>query len=93
MPSGTTILRCGPGFIGAQLLAGGDDAVGAGGVVGVGGACALAIAGAATIRHERKSAWFMLMRGKRRAQAEVPEKKAVVVHLPARQRRRFQDLR
>jgi hypothetical protein len=72
MPSGTTILGCGPGFIGAQLLAGGDDAVGAGGVVGVGGACALAIAGAAISRQERKSEWFVLMRGKRRAQAEVP---------------------
>jgi hypothetical protein len=59
-----------PGFIGAQLLAGGDVAVGAGGVVGVGGACAFTIAGAATSTHESKSARFM--EKKRRVGSEVP---------------------
>ena len=66
---------CGCG-IGEQLAtrAGCGGAVWAGGVVGAGGACALAIPGTTISRHERKSDWFIRMGRKRPARAGVPRK-------------------
>ena len=78
VPSGAARLgSCGCG-IGEQLAtrAGCGGAVWAGGVVGAGGACALAIPGTAISRHERKSDWFIRMGRKRPARAGVPLKSA-----------------
>ena len=74
VPSGTAVPECGAGRIGAQSAARSGDggAVRAGGVVGPGGACAPATSAAAIITHERNSARFKSMQGKRPAPAEVP---------------------
>jgi hypothetical protein len=48
-------------------------AVGGGGVLGVGGACALAASRHASSMHERRKGWFIRMQGKRLARANVPE--------------------
>jgi hypothetical protein len=74
VPSGTAVPECGAGRIGAQSAARSGDggAVRAGGVVGPGGAWAPATSAAAIITHERNSARFKSMQGKRPAPAEVP---------------------
>ena len=67
--------ECGEGCIGAQLAARSGDggAVRAGGAVGPGGACAPAPPETAVNIHERRSARFIPMVGKRPARAEVPQ--------------------
>src|SRR6185295_10784775 len=74
VPSGAAVPECGKGCIGAQLVAREAEggAVGAGGVVGPGGAWATAMPEAAIRRHDRKSARLIAMQGKRSAAAEVP---------------------
>jgi hypothetical protein len=66
--------RGGTGLVGAQLLAGkgAGIAVCAGGVAGIGGACALAVPDAVIKTHKRKSEFFFRMRGKRPSRAQVP---------------------
>jgi hypothetical protein len=61
VPSGVTVPRCGAGCIGAQSFAraGAGGAVWAGGVAGVGGACALATPDAAISTQERRSECFI----------------------------------
>jgi len=69
-PSGEIAPRGGIGWVGAQLSATGAGAVWAGGVTGVGGACAFA-AHAEAIRNERKSACFVIG-GKPAGPSRVP---------------------
>jgi hypothetical protein len=75
VPSGAAVPECGEGCIGAQLAARSGDggAVRAGGFVGPGGACAPATLETAVNTHERRSARFIPMMGKRPALAEVPQ--------------------
>jgi hypothetical protein len=83
VPSGATVPRGGAGCIGEQSLArtGAGGAVWAGGVAGVGGACALATPDAASNTHARKSRGFFLMPGERSAGAEVPAGTRKIVRL------------
>jgi hypothetical protein len=75
VPSGAFSPGFGNGCIGAQSAArcGDGGAVWAGGVVGPGGACAAATSATAINTHERRSARFIAMQGKRPALAEVPQ--------------------
>src|SRR6266576_1777924 len=68
VPSGTTVPRCGAGCVGVHSLAreGAGGAVCAGGVVGAGGAWALAAPDAAITAHESKRESFIRIRGNRR---------------------------
>jgi len=72
-PSGATVPRGGTGFVGAQSVerCGAGGAVCANGVVGVGGACALAMPGTAS-KHTNSKDRFIRMQRKRLARAEVP---------------------
>ena len=74
VPSGAAVPDRGARGIGAQSAARSRDggAVWAGGVVGAGGACAPAALEAAVNTHERRSARFIFMSGKRPVRADVP---------------------
>ena len=78
-PSGATVPRGGIGRIGEQSVtcAGAGGAVWAGGVAGVGGACALAAPDAAISTHRKNTECFVLIQAKRPARAEVPRRSAV----------------
>src|SRR5947209_6509854 len=74
-PSGATLPRGGTGFVGAQSVerCGAGGAVCANGVVGVGGACALAMPGT-TSTHTSNNNRFIRIQRKRSARAEVPRR-------------------
>jgi len=63
VPSGTAVPECGAGCIGAQLAvrSGDGGAVRAGGVVGLGGACAAAMLAVVAHTHEIRRARFIAM--------------------------------